>query len=108
MGEGCDGDLSGEETEEEEAFRGKEVTHLEEKMKVTPGVGRWDLQSLYGGEWVMEFWNWAEGAGGTYCGRIGRGWQKLRPRKDDSGMEPCRGPWPMVVAGKALQMKWAA
>lgn len=47
--EECDGDLSGEGTEKEEAFRGKGMTHLEEKMKVTVGVGRWDSQSLFGG-----------------------------------------------------------
>lgn len=79
MGEGCDGDLSGEGTGKEEAFRGKGMTHLEEKMKVTVGVGRWDSQSLFGG---YGLWSVGTGQKGQlgHGGRIGRAWQKLRPR----------------------------
>lgn len=53
MGEGCDGDSYGEGSQKQ-AFREKGMTHLEEKMKVTVGVGRWDSTVLVWGGWVME------------------------------------------------------
>lgn len=83
MGEGCGGDLPGEgteEEEEEEAFRGKGMTHLEEKMKVAVGgSGDGTRSPCLRGDGL-----WSVGIGQK--GRLGHTvagsveWQKLRPR----------------------------
>lgn len=59
------------------------MTHLQEKMEGTVRVWRWECSPCTGGngpKGLWEYWNWAEGAVGIRVGRIGRGWQKLKPR----------------------------